>query len=101
MRRLRAGAFMVCLSVTILVTGTLIAFALLAPEGPQASGVVYLLGFLTMALAGCVLAGFRPDHPTGWVFVAGGNGTLLAAGLKGLVVDGVVEGTTAAWFGVL
>jgi hypothetical protein len=49
----------------------------------NASGVAYVLGALSAATMGAVLAGRRPRHPVGWL--------LLALGTS-VAVDGVVSG---------
>ena len=97
----RVAPFIGALTGTMLVTAALVALAAAGPEPTRADGVVYLLGFLVMALAGCVLVRFVPRHGIGWVFVAGGAGTLLAALLRGLAVAGVPGATSGAWLGTL
>src|SRR5262245_36024459 len=85
----RVAPFFCALAGTMLVVVELLVIGALGSEPVHADGVVYLLGFLVMALAGCVLVWFLPRHAIGWVFVAGGIGTLLAAALRGLAVADV------------
>ncbi len=100
MRQLHVGVLAATGAGTALVTALLVALAVVDPAPVEATGVVYLSGFLAMALAGCVLAGFRPRHPIAWVFVLGGAGTLLAAALKELALADDLSGTAAGWVGV-
>ena len=95
----RVAPFIGALAGTTLVTAALLALGAVGSEPVHADGVVYLLGFLVMALTGCVLVRFLPRHTIGWVFVAGGTGTLLAAALRGLAVADVPGG--GAWLGTL
>ena len=100
MRQLHAGVLVGCLATTLLITLALIALAGFAPQPPAADGIVYLSGFLAMALAGCVLAAFRPRNAIAWIFVAGGAGTLLAALLTGLAGGGAL-GAASSWLSLL
>jgi signal transduction histidine kinase len=99
MRQVHRGTLAWSLGLTLLVAGLLIVAAVVADAPVAADGVVYLSGFLVMAVSGCLVVGLRPRHAIGWVFVGGGAGTLLASLLGG--VAPILTGQASAWVGML
>lgn len=101
MRQLHAGALAGSLGATTLVACVLIGLSVIGSEAPAAGDIVYLSSFLVMALAGGVLAGFRPRNAIAWIFSLGGTGTLLASLLAGIAGAGLLDATASSWLALI